>query len=124
MSHYKDQEDFLILAEKYYKDPEFYPKKQPKIIEYSFNEDNLIQEVADYIDSTYTKHYAGGEYQAMEIITDAGYGMGFALGNVIKYSKRYGKKQGFNRDDLLKMIHYGFLALAVHDIEKGNNEQK
>lgn len=41
--------------------------------------------------------------------------MGFALGNVLKYSQRYGKKEGLNRADLLKVVHYGIIALAMHD---------
>jgi hypothetical protein len=41
--------------------------------------------------------------------------MGFALGNVLKYAQRYGKKQGYNRADLLKILHYALIALHVHD---------
>ena len=93
-------------------------------IDYSFNEPEILEEIKQYIDKTYSQHYADGEYQATEIIIDAGHGMGFTLGNVIKYAKRYGKKKGYNRDDLLKMIHYSILALYTHDQEKGNDEQK
>lgn len=90
-------------------------------VTYSFNEQRLLEEIKKYIDSTYSGHY-GGNYQAMEIIEDSGHGMGFTLGNVIKYAKRYGKKDGFNRKDLLKMIHYSILALAVHDKENGKTD--
>jgi len=82
-----------------------------------FNEENLLAEIDAYIKSTYAGHYKGN-YQATEIIIDAGHGLGFTLGNVIKYAKRYGKKDGYNRKDLLKMIHYAILALHVHDVEK------
>ena len=41
--------------------------------------------------------------------------MGFALGNVLKYAQRYGKKEGYNRKDLLKILHYALIALHVHD---------
>ena len=37
---------------------------------------------------------------------------GFCLGNVIKYAKRYGKKQGKNDLDLLKIIHYTIILLG------------
>ena len=46
---------------------------------------------------------------------DCGHGMGFFLGNVLKYTQRYGKKDGHNRKDLLKILHYALLALNEHD---------
>jgi len=89
-------------------------------IEYAFREDELIDEMMDYINSTYDAHYSQNQYQSTEIIEDMGHGMGFALGNVIKYCQRYGKKAGYNRDDLKKVIHYGIIALAMHDNEHTN----
>jgi membrane-anchored protein YejM (alkaline phosphatase superfamily) len=121
---YDDPEAFIERAREYEKNARMKQsnRKVIKEIEYAFNEDELIKEIQNYIDATYNEHYAGGKYQATDIIIDAGHGIGFTLGNVIKYAKRYGKKEGFNRKDLLKMIHYGILALAVHDKEKGNHE--
>ena len=89
-------------------------EKMPIPTDLNFNEIELIREIENYILSTYQGHYSG-KYQATDIIIDAGHGIGFTLGNVIKYAKRYGKKEGFNRKDLLKMVHYGILALYVHD---------
>ena len=86
-------------------------------ISYAFNEDKILEEMKDYIDSTYSAHYSQNQYQSTQIIEDMGHGMGFALGNVVKYCQRYGKKNGFNRDDLKKVIHYGIIALAMHDNE-------
>ena len=83
--------------------------------EYAFNEGDLLKEIKTYIDGTYDAHYSQGKYQATQIIEDCGHGMGFALGNVLKYSQRYGKKEGLNRADLLKVIHYGIISLAMHD---------
>ena len=84
-------------------------------IEYAFNEKALLEEMQEYIDGTYDAHYSQDKYQSTQIIEDMGHGMGFALGNVIKYCQRYGKKDGFNRNDLKKVIHYGIIALAMHD---------
>lgn len=84
-------------------------------VNYAFDEGNLLEEIKTYIDSTYDAHYSQGKYQATQIIEDCGHGMGFALGNVLKYCQRYGKKEGLNRADLLKVIHYGIIALAMHD---------
>ena len=47
---------------------------------------------------------------------DSGHGEGFCIGNILKYSQRYGKKDGKNRNDLLKVIHYGIMRfLHNHD---------
>ena len=84
---------------------------------YKYNEGALIKELQSYIDSTYDQHYSLNQYQATEFIIDAGHGEGFCIGNVLKYAQRYGKKGGKNRDDLLKVIHYGIIALYVNDHE-------
>ena len=84
---------------------------------YKFNEGQLIQELQAYIDETYGEHYASDKYQATDIIIDSGHGEGFALGNIMKYAKRYGNKDGKNRKDLLKILHYGIIMLNIHDTE-------
>lgn len=49
----------------------------------------------------------------------------FCIGNILKYAQRYGKKEGCNRKDLLKVIHYAIMALHVHDLNYGEtNETK
>jgi len=94
---------------------------QENEIDFKFNEENLIKELKNYIDSTYTKHYVGPDnIQAFELIASAGHGVGFTIGDIIKYASRYGKKNGRNRDDLLKILHYGILALYIHDKEMKN----
>ncbi len=88
------------------------------MIEYKYNEDSLIKELRDYVDITYGQHYSQDKVQTTEFVIDAGHGEGFCLGNVIKYTQRYGKKEGKNRKDLLKVLHYGLIALYVHDLEE------
>jgi hypothetical protein len=85
--------------------------------DYKYNEPALVQELMDYIDDTYDQHYSQNKFQTTEFVIDSGHGMGFALGNVLKYAQRYGKK-GTNEDarkDLLKVLHYAIIALHVHD---------
>ena len=86
---------------------------------FTFNEPELLDEIRDYIVKTYTQHYAQGKYQASDTIIDAGYGEGFIMGNILKYWKRYGKKEGHNRNDLLKIIHYAIMMLSLHDQNNG-----
>ena len=84
-------------------------------INYKYNERELLGEFSSYIDKTYDQHYSHNQFQATEFIMDSGHGEGFCVGNIMKYAQRYGKKDGYNRADLLKVIHYGFLALYNHD---------
>lgn len=86
-------------------------------VEYKFNEGPLVSELKEYIDSTYQGHYSKNKFQSTEFIIDCGHGMGFALGNVLKYAQRYGKKDGANRKDLMKILHYAIIALHQHDID-------
>ena len=87
------------------------------MVDYKFNEGALIQELQDYIDGTYDGHYSKNQFQSTEFIIDCGHGMGFALGNVLKYAQRYGKKDGANRKDLMKILHYALIALHQHDLD-------
>ena len=84
---------------------------------YKFDEDKSIKEIKEYIDKTYDLHYSKGKYQATEMIIDSGHGEGFCIGNILKYAQRYGKKNGKNRADLLKVIHYGIIALHLNNGE-------
>jgi len=93
-----------------------------KEIDYKFSEGELSQELKDYIDSTYNQHYAKTKFQATEFIVDGGHGEGFCIGNILKYAQRYGKKDGYNRKDLMKVLHYGIIALHVHDLNNGESE--
>ena len=89
---------------------------------YKFREDELLVELTGYIDSTYDQHYARNKMQTFEAIVDCDHGEGFTIGNILKYASRYGAKEGYNRKDLLKVLHYGLLALYVHDLEHGDDE--
>ena len=84
------------------------------MINYKFKEDITLDELKKYIDQTYDQHYANGKYQATDMIIDSGHGEGFCLGNIMKYAMRYGKKDGKQRSDLLKIIHYAIIALYVN----------
>tara|TARA_R100001460_G_scaffold86041_1_gene127374 strand:+ start:260 stop:523 length:264 start_codon:yes stop_codon:yes gene_type:complete len=86
-------------------------------MKYKFNEQKLIQELQAYVDKTYKQHYASDKYQATDVIIDSGHGEGFCIGNIMKYAKRYGNKEGKNRKDLLKILHYAIIMLYIHDKE-------
>ena len=95
---------------------------QRQKIDYKYNEDNILIELQEYIDNTYSQHYSHKNFQATEFVIDSGHGEGFCIGNIMKYAQRYGKKNGKDRKDLLKVIHYGIMALYTHDLDNGDKE--
>lgn len=80
---------------------------------YKFNEDKVLEELTKYIEGTYDQHYSMNKIQSTEFIFDANHGDGFCIGNIIKYAQRYGKKNGYNRADLLKIAHYTIILLGA-----------
>ena len=89
-------------------------------LNYKFSEDKALQELEIYILNTYNQHYNKNKFQATEFIIDGGHGEGFCIGNILKYAQRYGKKNGRDKNDLMKVLHYGIIALHVHNL---NNEE-
>ena len=94
------------------------------MIDYKFNEGDLIAEFQEYIDSTYKGHYATNKFQSTEVIIERGHGTGFCMGNVDKYSNRYGKKGSREdaRKDLMKVLHYALIQLYIHDTETAKEQ--
>jgi len=89
------------------------------MIDYKYNEGEILKQLQEYIDGTYSQHYSVNKYQATEFIIDGGHGEGFCIGNIMKYAQRYGKKDGYNRKDLMKIIHYAIIAMYNHDLKHG-----
>jgi len=94
-------------------------EKNEMSIDYKFNEGEILQQLKEYVDSTYSGHYAKGRMgtQVSECAIDDGHGIGFFSVSMQKYIRRYGKKDGRNRLDIMKALHYGLLMLYTHDVE-------
>lgn len=92
-------------------------------IEYRYNEGDLLRQITDYVNATYGQHYSQNKYQATEFIIDGGHGVGFTIGNIMKYAQRYGHKGTPEdwRKDLMKVIHYAIIAMYVHDKNVSDN---
>ena len=92
--------------------------------EFSYREDEILEEVLNYIKSTYGQHYvsqdrSGKTVQVNDILISSGHAEGFYIGSAIKYLSRFGKKNGRNRKDILKAIHFVVLLLSLTDGEEG-----
>jgi len=88
---------------------------ETKSIKYKFNELEILDEVRKYIDGTYSEHYAKEKnIQTAELImAKPERGVGFCVGNILKYADRFGTKDGYNRKDILKVIHYAVMLLSI-----------
>lgn len=82
-----------------------------------YNEDKILKEVIEYIEKTYTQHYSVDKsgFQVQDMLRHLDIDKDFCQANAIKYLCRYGKKDGKNRKDLLKAIHYIVLLLDSED---------
>ena len=76
--------------------------------------DKIIKEIDNYIKSTYTEHYSTTKdgFQVQDMLRHLGIDKDFCQANAIKYLARFGKKNGRNRKDLLKAIHYIVLLMS------------
>jgi len=84
-----------------------------------YREDEILNEIEEYIGNTYDQHYSTTQdgFQVMDMIKKLGIDKDFSQANAIKYLCRHGKKNGHNRKDLLKAIHYIVLLMSSEDQE-------
>jgi len=92
---------------------------------WKFNEDKTLKAAEEYISSTYHQHYTSEEskVQVLDIIQAIGDGVPFCRDNLIKYSARFGKKNGFSKLDALKIIHYGILLYNFAGFHKNTTDR-
>jgi hypothetical protein len=85
-------------------------------MQWKYNEDKIFKDVEEYVVSTYGSHYCGhdDEYstiQTIDLMAAKDLAPDFCQANILKYGSRYGDKNGHNKRDLLKVIHYAMLLL-------------
>lgn len=91
-------------------------------IEYKRNEDKIIREIQEYVDKTYSQHYAGSNNRdVVDDWEDVGIAKEAFQSNIIKYAKRFGKKDGDNPKDIMKIIHYSIFLL--NELQQNDDSQ-
>ncbi len=93
---------------------------------WKYNEDVILKDIHEYVSGTYRSHYTGktngfADIQTIDLMAAKGLASGFCQSNIIKYGTRYGDKDGQNKKDLLKVIHYAMLLLHFDDHYKSTN---
>lgn len=71
-----------------------------------FNEEEFLSELRTHLEKTYDEHYIQGDRQVIENVMDGMNSLEFLTGTVQTYIARYGKKQGYNKADLFKAVHF------------------
>ena len=87
---------------------------------FKYRENEILFEVEEYIESTYSQHYKSKktDMQAVDVWEALGTLEWTARDNALKYLIRFGKKDGKNKKDLLKAIHY--IILMMYTLEEEN----
>ncbi len=65
-------------------------------------------------------HYHPGTYEAIKVIN--AWGLGFSLGNVLKYISRAGRKNGSSELEDLKKAQW-YLNSAIQDLEERQKQE-
>ena len=83
---------------------------------WKYNEDKILKDVEEYVITTYHGHYCGdsdgyADIQTIDLMAAKRLAAGFCQANILKYGSRYGDKDGRNKRDLMKVIHYAMLLL-------------
>ena len=91
---------------------------------FKFDEQKILKEIEDYIESTYGQHYSSKDIQVQDLFKSIGIASDFSRGNAMKYLARYGKKNGKNESDLFKAIHYIILLITSERQIQNANKRK
>ena len=81
-----------------------------------YHENEILKDVEEYVTRTYNGHYTGTKHeyrnvQTIDLMASRDLASDFCQANILKYGSRYGSKDGRNKKDLLKVIHYAMLLL-------------
>ena len=113
-------------------DFDFYEPKRAHF--YKYHEEEILKDIEEYVSSTYQGHYTGKSHefrnvQTIDLMASKELAAAFCQANILKYGSRYGNKDGKNKKDLMKVIHYAMLLLHFDNhygepsMPSGNFEQ-
>ena len=84
--------------------------------QYKYHEEEILKDIEEYVSRTYKGHYTGTKHefrkvQTIDLMAARDIASHFCQANILKYGSRYGSKDGRNKTDLHKVIHYAMLLL-------------
>ena len=83
---------------------------------FKYHEEEILKDIREYVSGTYKGHYTGNSHeyrnvQTIDLMASKDLAASFCQANILKYGSRYGNKDGKNKKDLMKVIHYAMLLL-------------
>ena len=87
---------------------------EPMAYYFKYHEEEILKDIQEYVSGTYQGHYTGNSHefrnvQTLDLMASKDLASAFCQANILKYGSRYGNKDGKNKKDLLKVIHYAML---------------
>ena len=132
--HFSTYDDGMSLqvTEETEMDQDFYEPKRAHF--YKYHEEEILKDIEEYVSLTYQGHYTGKSHeyrnvQTIDLMASKELAAAFCQANILKYGSRYGNKDGKNKKDLMKVIHYAMLLLHFDNhygepsMPSGNFEQ-
>jgi len=109
-------------------------EEKPMAHYFKYHEEEILKDIQEYVSQTYQGHYTGKSHeyrnvQTIDLMASKELAAGFCQANILKYGSRYGNKDGKNKKDLMKVIHYAMLLLHFDNhygepsMPSGNFEQ-
>ena len=91
-------------------------EEKPMAHYFKYHEKEILKDIEEYVSRTYQGHYTGNSHefrnvQTLDLMAAKELASGFCQANILKYGSRYGNKDGRNKKDLMKVIHYAMLLL-------------
>ena len=108
--------------------------QEPMAHYFKYHEEEILKDIQEYVSQTYQGHYTGKSHeyrnvQTIDLMASKELAAAFCQANILKYGSRYGNKDGKNKKDLMKVIHYAMLLLHFDNhygepsMPSGNFEQ-
>ena len=132
IDYYKDSADYMADIDDMYS--HHFTTEQPMAHYFKYHEEEILKDIREYVSGTYQGHYTGKSHefrnvQTIDLMASKELASGFCQANILKYGSRYGNKDGRNKKDLMKVIHYAMLLLHFDEhygtpsMPSGNFEQ-
>ena len=134
IDYYKDSADYMADIDDQYS--HYFTKEieEPMAHYFKYHEEEILKDIKEYVSQTYQGHYTGKSHeyrnvQTIDLMASKELAAGFCQANILKYGSRYGNKDGKNKKDLMKVIHYAMLLLHFDNhygepsMPSGNFEQ-
>ena len=114
IDYYNDSADYMANIDDMYS--HHFTTEKPMAHYFKYHEEEILKDIQEYVSGTYQGHYTGKSHeyrnvQTIDLMASKELAAGFCQANILKYGSRYGNKDGRNKKDLLKVIHYAMLLL-------------